>query len=581
MQRARLLRQQAVISAPIVTHEVKNQVPFLENYNLFTSNRALVDAVKAFNKGRDDTSTLSRYGKLCGESSNIEAAKEANDREPIFTPFDRQGRRIDSVKFVESYHHIMNLAISESVPAFSWSKHKGSQVARCALSYMHYQLECGTGCPLTMTYAAVPPLKANSANGEFTTWVQKLSSGIYDRRDIAASLKGGVTCGMSMTEKQGGSDVRSNETTATKIETPSESWDVAPKAPAYSLVGHKWFTSAPMCDAFLTLAKTEEGLSCFLVPRWLSPEERNVGLKFQRLKSKLGDKSNASSEVEYQGAVGFLVGKLGRGVPTIIEMVNHTRLDCLLGSAALMQVALSHAVHHTAHRDAFGGKLIDKPLMMNVLTDLALEVEGATALAVRVAAAFDDPSQEQFKRIATAIGKYYVCKRAPAFVYECLECLGGNGYVEEFPLARWYRQAPLNAVWEGSGNVIVADVFRAMQGSPATLQALHDEVKRVDNPTISSSFKSTVAQLQAAAKDNTAEITGRRLVEKLALILQACALAQTEAPEAVRNGFLESRLGTGDGVGLRLAQFGTLPAHLVNRDVFMRHKPTLEAKSSL
>eukprot|EP00672_Neobodo_designis_P025473 CAMPEP_0174835286 /NCGR_PEP_ID=MMETSP1114-20130205/5328_1 /TAXON_ID=312471 /ORGANISM="Neobodo designis, Strain CCAP 1951/1" /LENGTH=581 /DNA_ID=CAMNT_0016069231 /DNA_START=31 /DNA_END=1776 /DNA_ORIENTATION=- len=581
MRRARVLLSQQ----PAVTHEVFNQVPFMEGHNAYASNAALRDAVAAFAPKAAATDVLERYGAQVGDATNLAHAREANEREPQWTPFDRQGRRIDTAKFTDSYHAVMNLGISHRIPAYAWNKgdgQPGSQVVRCALSYMHYQLEQGTGCPMTMTYAAVPPLRTWSPNGEFTPWVEKLTSGVYDRRDIAASLKQGVTCGMSMTEKQGGSDVRANTTVATKIDQPSATWDVAPKADAYSLTGHKWFTSAPMCDAFLTLAKTggpDGQLSCFLVPRWLAPGERNVGLRFQRLKAKLGDKSNASSEVEYQGAVGFLVGKLGRGVPTIIDMVNHTRLDCLLGSASLMQVSVAHAVHHASHRSAFGGVLAEKPLMANVLTDLALEAEGATALALRVASSFDDPAQEQFKRIATAIGKYYVCKRAPALVYEALECLGGNGYVEEFPLARFYRQAPLNAVWEGSGNVIVGDVFRAVKGNPATIEALAAEVKAVGHPAISKSFQNAVSTLQKGAADGTAEMQGRIIVEHLALVLEACAVVKS-APAAVRDAFITSRLGDGSGAPTRSAQFGTLPAPLVDPAIFARHRPNVPAPSA-
>jgi putative acyl-CoA dehydrogenase len=566
------LRSQLV--SPVITHEVTNQAPFLENYNTFLSNQALIASIKSFNRGRDDTKSLTEYGGICGKAENLDAAKEINEREPIFVPFDKQGRRVDQVRFVPAYHHIMNLAITHRIPSLSWTG--GSTVSRCAASYLHYQFECGTSCPLTMTYAAVPPLKANSPNGEFSHWVTKLTSGQYDGRDVAASEKQGVTVGMSMTEKQGGSDVRANTTRAESIapaDVPAE-WDAAPKAQAYRLVGHKWFTSAPMCDGFLTLAKTEEGLGCFLVPRWLSPSEKNTGLRFQRLKTKLGDKSNASSEVEYLGAVGFLVGKLGRGVPTIIDMVNHTRLDCLVGSAALMQAALAQAVHHTTYREAFGGKLADKPLMANVLTDLALEAEGATALAMRVAASFDDPKQEAFKRIATAIAKYYVCKRAPALVYECLECLGGNGYVEDFPLARYYRQAPLNAVWEGSGNVIVGDVFRAMQSSPVTVDALQHEVSAVGNGVITATFDDVLATMKQATKDGTAETVGRVFVEKLALVLEACAVVRLEGtPQILKDAFISSRLGSGSAT--RHAQFGTLEPKFVSSEIFGRHRPIL------
>jgi putative acyl-CoA dehydrogenase len=432
---------------------------------------------------------------------------------------------------------------------------------------MHYQLEQGTSCPLTMTFAGVPVLEGSNANGAFTEWIAKLTAPHYDARDVHISLKRSAMMGMSMTEKQGGSDVRSNTTTAEPVSLERAEEFGSP----YKIVGHKWFTSAPMCDGFLTLAYTREGLTCFLIPRWLSPTERNTGLRFQRLKNKLGDRSNASSEVEYHGAVGYLVGKRGHGVRTIIEMVNLTRLDCLLGSGALMQAALFHAVSHTVHRKAFGSALADKPLMRNVLTDLAIEAEAATALGMRVAHSFDDPSLDPYRRLAVAIGKYFVCKRSPAFVYEALECMGGNGYVEDFPLSRYFRQSPLNAIWEGSGNVIVLDIFRALAKDPAGLQAIVSEIESTGHPILRSRVHELIDALRKANVE--AEMQGRALAEGFARLLQASALYHSNR-DVVYHEFVESRI-TAERPG---TMFGTLRSDLVNPAIMDRHMPVMTAE---
>ena len=429
---------------------------------------------------------------------------------------------------------------------------------------MHYQLEQGTSCPLTMTYACLPVLVAANTNGAFDEWIARLKSGLYDKRDIHIHGKTGATCGMSMTEKQGGSDVRSNTTKAVFADKLRGKADPGAR---YELTGHKWFTSAPMCDAFLTLAYTGEGMSCFLVPRWVGPEERNAGLRFQRLKNKVGDKSNASSEVEYHGAAGYLVGDLGHGIRTIIEMVNHTRLDCLLGSAGLMQMAMFHAVNHAKHRAAFGGTLLSKPLMKNVLCDLALECEGATALAMRVARAFDNSSLENYKRLAVAIGKYYVCKRAPAVVYECLECLGGNGYVEDFPLARYLRQSPLNAIWEGSGNVIVLDIFRAVAREPASLEAVVEDIISTKHPILVHEVKAVLQDIHRGGTE--LEMAGRVVAERLAILLQASALFHTGPARDVFEAFVKSRISD-----KRLALFGTIDRSCVSDVLLHRHEPS-------
>lgn len=572
-----LLAQTAAAAAtaahPLITHEVLNQVAIPSNFNSFATNQRLVDAVTTLAQPtKADVTRLNAYGKIVGSDYWQDRAKLANDNGPVYTPFDRQGRRIDAATFHDSYHQLMGVAIENSVTSSchaaartGWKGEDGTvsskrHVVRAAMSLMHYQLECGTSCPLTMTFACVPPL-AKWVQSQRTAphpdsppaawwqdWVDKLTAPAYDPTDVHVSLKAGATCGMSMTEKQGGSDVRSNTTVATK----KESGD------GFSIVGHKWFTSAPMCDAFLTLANIQSPkgpqLSCFLIPRWLAPGQRNIGLRVQRLKTKLGDKSNASSELEYHGCTGYLIGAPGQGVRTIIDMVQHTRLDCLLGSAGLMQASLTWAVNHATQRAAFGAKLIDKPLMGQVLADLSLEAEGAVALAMRISSTFDSPATEgTFQRIGVAIAKYYVCKRAAGFVYESLECMGGNGYVEDFPLARWFRQSPLNAIWEGSGNVIVLDVFRALAKEPATSDAILAEVMGACGED--DRVKKAAEEAIAMTKMPDAEANGRFIVERLALVLEACALRRTGGPAEIYEAFVTSRLG---GQRPNLALFGSL-----------------------
>jgi putative acyl-CoA dehydrogenase len=562
--------------ATVVTHQVLNQATILEDFNLYASNRRMQECVAKYHgEGaagvEKDTSTLLAYGAYCGSADAMNDAYLANSNLPVFTPFDRQGRRIDSVTFHESYHRLMASGMQNGIPSLAYQRPKGKgQIPRCALNYMHYQLEQGTSCPLTMTYAGVPVLQQSNENGFFDDWIAKLTTPEYDSRDIHISLKRAAMCGMSMTEKQGGSDVRSNTTTATPL---SSSGSESQPGAAFVLRGHKWFTSAPMCDAFLTLAQTKEGISCFLVPRWISPTERNLGLRFQRLKNKLGDRSNASSEVEYHDAVGFLLGKLGRGVPTIIEMVNYTRLDCLLGSSALVQAALFQAVNHVSTRSAFGGVLVQKPLMRNVLCDLALEAEANTALAMRVAHCFDcGKEREVFRRIAVAIGKYFVCKRAPSLVYEALECMGGNGYVEDFPMARFYRQSPLNAIWEGSGNVIVLDVFRAVSKDPSTVAAIIQEVRSTEHPVLIATLNDVLSLMRGGDQD-AVESQGRVVVETLATLLQAAALFHSNKSIGFEE-FVASRFPKSDnGAARRSRLVGTLPYECISKELIERHVP--------
>ena len=457
---------------------------------------------------------------------------------------------------------------------------------------LHYQLEQGTGCPLTMTYAGAPVLEQalhNAPNKDtdgaqlVSRWFEKLTVPCYDPNDVFMGSKSSVMVGMSMTEKQGGSDVRSNTTVAIPM-VADEAAATSLGAP-YRIVGHKWFTSAPMCDGFLSLAYTGSGerrqLSCFLVPRWTAEGERNSGLRFQRLKNKMGDKSNASSEVEYYNAVGYLLGV--RGVNTIVEMVNHTRLDCLMGSAALMQIAVLRAVGHTCGRSAFGSVLRGQPLMQNVLCDLIIEAEAATALAFRCSAAFDNAPDEAYRRLAVAVGKYYVCKRAPSVVYEALECFGGNGYVEDFPMARYFRQSPLNAIWEGSGNVIVLDIFRAL-GKPeqaaAAVKAVMTEALLTKNDALIGYTKLVVEEvgtllrgLQSAvsSKDSAQaahfEMQGRMVAERLATALLGSALGGF-GDRAIFEAFVEARI-----VHKPTTFFGALPPSCVRSNFIDRFVP--------
>ena len=457
------------IAEKFVTHEVTNQSNVLV-YDAWTTDLPLREAVAREGGGWHEAE-LQKYGVRVG-GELMAAGVLANENKPKLRAFDRFGNRLDEVEFHPSYHQLMGAAIEAGVTHLGWSRAstKGAHVARMALSYLHNQADQGTSCPLTMTYAAVPALEHGAELAK--TWLPRVTSNVYDARFVPADQKRGVTFGMGMTEKQGGSDVRTNTTKAYR------------NGDSYELVGHKFFFSAPMCDAFLVLAQAEGGITCFLLPRWSADGTRNA-IRIQRLKDKLGDWSNASSEVEFQGAEAYRVGEEGRGVANILEMVALTRQDCMIGSSSLMRQALVQAIHHTRYRVAFGKKLIDQPLMKNVLADLALESEAHTALTARIARAVDgsmrgDEAEAAFARMGTAIGKYWVCKRGAVFVNEAQECLGGAGYVEEASLARLYRQAPLNSIWEGSGNIQCLDVLRAAMKEPASLQAVFGEVKAAE-----------------------------------------------------------------------------------------------------
>jgi putative acyl-CoA dehydrogenase len=538
-----------MISERFSTHTVENQVEPLAPHDAYAADPALQEAV-AREGGAWADAELHAFGTLAG-GEMIALGQAANENRPKLKSFDPAGRRLDAVDFHPAYHRLMQLGIEHGVHAFGWrhAGRSGAQVARAALFFMHYQADAGTCCPLTMTCAAVPAL--GHAPGLAAQWLPRITAFDYDARDVPAAEKRACTVGMGMTEKQGGSDVRANTTRA--VRRPDES---------YELIGHKWFFSAPMSDAWLVLAQAEGGLTCFLMPRWRTDGTRNA-IRIQRLKDKLGDWSNASSEVEFEGAWAERIGDEGRGVATILEMVSLTRLDCLTGSAALMRQAAVQAVHLALHRRAFGKRLVEQPLMRNVLADLALEVEAATALALRVARAVDaragDAHENALARIATALGKYWVCKRAPALVNEAQECLGGAGYVEESILPRLYRQAPLNSIWEGCGNIQCLDVLRALAREPEAREVFFAELDAVRGAN--AELDREVVRLRDALDDRAAiELRARRVAERMALALQASVLVRSSEP-TIAAAFCASRLGNEHG-----AAFGTLaPAAPLDR----------------
>jgi putative acyl-CoA dehydrogenase len=542
------------------THDVLNQPPPLENYNTFDADTVLVEALRR--EGGDWSEDRAReLGAEAGRAETIRWSAEANENPPRLRTHDRFGNRIDEVSFHPAWHELMRLTVPWGVHSLPWSDPRpGAHVARAA-AFMLLP-EAGIGCPLSMTYSVVPALRKQPELAE--EWEPRFASLSYDgERLVPAPDKTGALCGMGMTEKQGGSDVRANITTA----VPSNGGGPGGE---YSITGHKWFLSAPMCDAFLVLAQAEGGLSCFLMPRFTPDGERNA-IHLQRLKDKLGNRSNASSEVEFQGAWARLVGEEGRGVPTIIEMVNHTRLDCSLGSAAGMRHGVAQAIHHAKHRSAFGNLLVAQPLMQNVLADLAIESEAATIGAMRLARAYDeaiagDEHSEQFKRLANAVLKYWICKRAPMHAGEALECLGGNGYVEESGMPRLYREAPLASIWEGSGNVQCLDVLRAMARSPRSAEAFFTEVDEAAGAD--ARLDSYVAGLRHGLTDlEGIEARARRVVEHMALALQGSLLVRFGDP-AVADAFCASRLG---GEGGRA--FGTLPPGTDFARIVERHAP--------
>ena len=541
----------------MATHEVFNQPPPLVDYNLYAADVALREAVAREGAGWAED-RLQALGALCGRAEIQELGVQANANPPVLRTFDRYGRRIDQVDYHPAYHELMRLSVAHGLHALPWREpRRGAHVARAALFRLMAQVEAGHGCPISMTYSAVPALRCEPEAAR--DWEPRLLSTHYDPRPRPVADKAGAICGMAMTEKQGGSDVRAN---TTRAEAAGDG--------GWVVTGHKWFCSAPMSDAFLVLAQTTNGLSCFLLPRWLPDGTRNR-IAVQRLKDKLGNRSNASSEVEFEGAWGRLIGPEGRGVPTIIEMVNHTRLDCVIGASAGMRHAVAQATHHAQHRSAFGKRLIEQPLMQNVLADLCVESEAATAAMMRLARAYDTPRDEaeaHFARLATAVVKYWVCKRWPVHAAEALECLGGAGYIEEAPLARLFRESPLNGIWEGSGNVICLDVLRAMARGPEVVDAYFAEIDRARgaDPRLD---QYVIALRDDLRNPEAIEARARDLVERLALALQGALLVR-DGDSAVAEAFCASRLG-----GHHRLAFGTLPPGFHFTRIIERARPVV------
>ncbi|MCB9685169.1 MAG: acyl-CoA dehydrogenase family protein [Alphaproteobacteria bacterium] len=524
------------------THEVLNQAPPLPDFDAYATDLPLVETVARWG-GSWAADQLSTLGRVAGSAEGAQLAVDANVNRPVLRAHDRYGHRVDQVDFHPAYHELMRIGKAHQVHSLSWNNpgRPGAFVARSALHYLYGQLEAGVACPITMTHAVVPSLRETPEVAAL--WEPGILSDAYDPTFAPPSKKRGLTFGMAMTEKQGGSDVRANTTVA------------VPDGEGFRLTGHKWFCSAPMCDAFLTLAQGPGGLTCYLVPRWLPDDTPNTFL-VQRLKDKLGNHSNASSEIEYRDTWGVQVGPPGKGVKTILAMVAQTRVDVATAASGLMRQALRYATHHARHRKAFGRLLIDQPLMRNVLADMEVEVEASVLLSFRVASALDrgatDPGEEAFGRAAMAIAKYWISKRVIGLTAEALECHGGNGYAENWPMARLYREAPLGSVWEGSGNVQCLDVLRAMERSPASMAAVQKELEgfRGKDTRLDRLLGEIRSELSEPA---TLELRARRLVEKLALALQG-GLMLEHAPAPVAEAWLAGRLGGGG------YEYGTLPA---------------------
>jgi putative acyl-CoA dehydrogenase len=546
---------------PVGTHVVANQPPPLADYNVFEADRVLVEAVNR--EGADwATERIAAVGEFAGSAEAQELGRMANDNGPKLKTHDRYGNRVDEVEFHPAWHDLLGTAVEHELHSSPWSDPRpGAHVARGAAFMCMSQAEAGIGCPISMTYSVIPALRTQPELA--AEWEPHFLTSTYDRRNAPAPGKRGALAGMGMTEKQGGTDVRANTTLARPVNGGGPGAE-------YELTGHKWFMSAPMCDAFLVLAQAEGGLSCFLFPRWTPDGERNR-FRLQRLKDKLGNRSNASSEVEFDAASAWLVGEEGAGVPTIIEMVNHTRLDCVLGGSTGMRAGLAQAIHHTSNRSVFGRVLVEQPLMQNVLADLAIESEAATISAMRLARAYDeaiagDSEAQSLKRVANAVLKYWITKRAPAHAGECLECLGGNGYVEESGMPRLFRESPLNSIWEGSGNVQCLDVLRAMVKSPASVESFFAEV--ADGAAAEPRLAAFAAELRDELPGDvtTIETRARRVVEKMALALQASLLIRY-GDETVADAFCASRLSGDWGQA-----FGTLPAGLDFQGIIDRHR---------
>jgi putative acyl-CoA dehydrogenase len=507
---------------------LSNQPPALADYNLFTTDTALAEAVERGGAGWA-FARLEEFGRAVGTEEAIRWGFQVNEYPPVLETHDRFGNRRDEVEFHPAWHELMRLAIGNGLHSLPWTDaYAGAHVARAALMMLGGQNEAGHMCPVSMTYSAVPTLRSEPEVAR--DWEPHVLSTAYDSRFRPRDRKAGALIGMAMTEKQGGSDLRANITTAEHL-----------SGAEYRITGHKWFCSAPMSDAFLVLAQAPGGLTCFLLPRW-TPDERPNAFHIQRLKRKLGNRSNASSEVEFDGAWARRIGEEGRGIATIMDMVQHTRLDCCIGSAAIMRRALVEAIHHARHRAAFAALLIEKPLMRAVLADLAIESEAATLVVFRLARAFE--GERAFARLATAVSKYWICKRASPFVSEALECLGGNGYVEESMLPRLYREAPLNSIWEGSGNVICLDVMRAIGREPESLEAFLAELRLARGAN--AHYDRALIEVESLLASTPGEGSARRLTELMAVLLVA-SLALRFSPSEMSDAFCATRLEPGWG----------------------------------
>jgi len=540
------------------THDVTNQSPPFEDVNLFTSDTVLQEAV-ARAGGTSHHARLTSFGARAGSAEVAEWARQANRNVPQLKSFDRYGQRLDEVEFHPAYHALMTFGLEGGVSSAAWSGTQAGHVLHTALEFLMSQAEPGVCCPMTMTYASLPALRHQSDVAAI--WEPRILASQYDPSSRPAEQKSGVTIGMAMTEKQGGSDVRANTTRAVAL-------GEAGPGKTYRLTGHKWFCSAPMCDAFLTLAYTDKGISCFLAPRWTPDGDRNA-IQIMRLKDKLGDRANASAEIEYHGAQAVLIGEEGRGVRTIIEMVHHTRLDCITAPASFIRQAVANALWHTAHRTAFQKKLIDQPLMQRVLADMALESEAATQLAFRIAGSFDEGGEAAaaFSRIATPIGKYWLNKRVVNLVYEAMETHGGAGYVEDSVMPRLFRQSPLNSIWEGSGNVICLDVLRAMMREPDVVPAFLNEIEaaRGENALLDRETEALRDRLMQVPPESEA----RRLVERMAIALQASILLRY-APSYVADAFCATRLGAHPGIA-----YGAIDGEIDTAAILERAMPAV------
>jgi len=539
------------------THRVENVPPPLEDYNSWLEDAALRDAVREFG-GHRAAERLRVFGAECGSAERIEWGRQANENPPRLQTHDRYGHRVDEVEYHPAYHHLMSVARGERLHSLPWvDRRPGAHVARAAMLYLQTQVEAGHGCPVVMTFACVPTL--NKQPDIADRWLPRVTNAVYDPSNRVDSSKEGLTIGMAMTEKQGGSDVRSNTTRAYAV-------GQAGPGEVYELVGHKFFVSAPMSDGFLMLAYTDRGLSCFLVPRWRPDGSKNP-IQINQLKRKMGNVSNASCETELRGALGWMIGEEGRGVANILEMVALTRFDCSVASAAGMRQAVVQALHHCRHRGAFGARLADQPLMQNVLADLALEAEASTWLGLRLAQALDraptDDAEGLLLRIGTAVGKYWNCKRVPGHAYEAMECIGGSGVMETTMMPRLYREAPVNAIWEGSGNVQCLDVLRAIRKNPETLEVFLQEVGGAEGQNRNfdahlKALKGDMLDLEAAA------YRARVLVGNMALAWQASLLLRHGRPE-VADAFCAARLGGGSGLVYGMLPDGVACAALLQR----------------